>query len=967
MKLWKYAIINNGAASERLNSKKDASFLQEMDVSLTSEPIPPYMLNVDAVLEQQQVAKDGLSNDEAAKRLEQFGPNELMAVKGPSPISMFLSQFKDFLVIILLFAAGISGVITFIENLLHAQVNPPIDTIVIMVIVIINAIMGFFQEYRAEKAIEALRQLAAPRAHLLREGQHIEVPAREVVPGDILRLEMGDRLPSDARLIEAHNIYTDEASLTGESFPVKKIADIVLGRNIPLADRSNMVHSGTIITSGRGLAVVVQTGMNTEIGRIAEMIQTAEEKETPLQKRMERLGKQLGIAILVICMIVFGVQVILRTTNILNLFITAVALAVAAIPEGLPAVVTITLALGVQRMIKRNAIIRRLPAVETLGSATVICSDKTGTLTKDEMTVREIYISNRKIEVTGAGYEPIGDFLINGEKIKPLQNEQLSCLLRAGFLCSNATVQQTEKSWEVVGDPTEGALVVAAQKAGISKAIHGTYPRIGELPFDPERKRMSTIHDNPQGQTVAYIKGAPEVILNLCTHILTSSGVHPLNEGERAAILKSNDQMATKALRVLAIAYRICPETLCDISPEGVEVDLIFIGLTGMMDPPRPEAREAIKLARQAGITPVMITGDNQYTAVAIAHELGMFQEDDVVLTGQALDALSDQDLIDAALQVRVYARVSPEHKLRIVQALKSHGCITAMTGDGVNDAPALKYADIGVSMGITGTDVAKEASDMILTDDNFASIVNAIEEGRGIADNTRKFISYLLSCNAGEILVLFIASITFSVFFGWALPLIAIQILFVNLVTDGLPALALGMDPIEPDVMDRSPRDPKEGIITKWVWILILLVGVTITILTLGVYWFEMLNLTLIAGWSFADATRRARTMAFTMLVMTQMIQAMNSRSGHLSLFRVGFTQNRILLVAIGTSLLLHAAIIYTPFLSLIFLTVPLTFFDWIFVFLWTLPVFIVVEIFKFIQRHQRKDISRPETCDEV
>jgi Ca2+-transporting ATPase len=933
-----------------------------MDVSLTSEPIPPFMLDVDAVLEQQQVAKDGLSHDEAAKRLELFGSNELQAVKGPRPLSMFLSQFKDFLVIILLFAAGISGIITFIENLLHAQVNPPIDTIVIMVIVIINAIMGFFQEYRAEKAIEALRQMAAPRAHLIREGKPIEVPAREVVPGDILRLEMGDRLPSDARLVEAHNIYTDEASLTGESFPVKKEADLVLGRNIPLADRSNMVHSGTIITSGRGLAVVVQTGMNTEIGRIADMIQTAEEKETPLQKRMEKLGKQLGIAILIICMIVFGVQVILSTANVLNLFIIAVALAVAAIPEGLPAVVTITLALGVQRMIRRNAIIRRLPAVETLGSATIICSDKTGTLTKDEMTVREIYIPDQKIEVTGAGYEPRGEFLFNGKKIQPLQNEQLSCLLRASYLCTNAIVRQTEKSWEVIGDPTEGALVVAAQKAGIDNTIQETFPRIGELPFDPERKRMSTLHDTPQGQTVAYIKGAPEVVLELCTQILTPTGIQPLTESERAAILKSNDQMATKALRVLAIAYRICPETLCDISPEGVEEDLVFVGLTGMMDPPRPEAREAIKLARKAGITPVMITGDNQYTAVAIAHELGMFQEDDVVLTGQALDALSDQDLTDAAPQVRVYARVSPEHKLRIVQALKSHGFITAMTGDGVNDAPALKYADIGVAMGITGTDVAKEASDMILTDDNFASIVNAIEEGRGIADNTRKFISYLLSCNAGEILVLFIASITFSVFFGWALPLLAIQILFVNLVTDGLPALALGMDPIEPDVMDRSPRDPKEGIITRWVWILILLVGVTITILTLGVFWFEMMNLTIIAGWSIDDATLRARTMAFTILVLAQMVQAINSRSGHLSLFRVGFTRNRLLLAAISISLLLHAALLYTPFLSLIFQTVPLTLFDWIILFLWSITVFIVVEIFKFIQRHRRKDVIRPE-----
>lgn len=916
------------------------------------------------MMEQLQVTEQGLTEEEVMKRLADFGPNVLETIKGPGPLSMFLSQFKDILVIILIFAAAISGLIAF------WTMEPPIDSIVILVIVVINAIMGFTQEYRAEKSIEALKVMAAPQAHLVREGEPIDVPASQVVPGDILRLETGDRLPADARLIEAHNLHTDEASLTGESMPVKKTAQMILDRNIPLADRSNLVHSGTIITTGRGLAVVTQTGMKTEIGRIAEMIQVAETKETPQQKRMRRLGKQLGSAILVICMIVLTVQVAvnwlmvsLTLDTFIVLFTTAVALAVAAIPEGLPAVVTITLALGVQRMVRRNAIVRRLPAVETLGAADIICSDKTGTLTKDEMTVREIFVLGQLFNVTGAGYSPEGEFIENGNAIEPLQNPQLSLLLQIGRLNNNASVQQINGAWEVKGDPTEGALVVSAQKAGLTDQLLTEYPRIAELPFDPERKRMATLHDTPEHQTLAYVKGAPELVLEKSTQILTNNGIRPITQEDRAEILGNNDRMANKALRVLGMAYRICPDDLCDISPEGVEQDLVFVGLMGMMDPPRPEVFNAIKIARKAGIRSVMITGDNQYTAVAVANELGMFEEDDAVLTGEALDALSDEDLTDASTQVRVYARVSPEHKLRIVKALKKRGHIAAMTGDGVNDAPALKYADIGISMGITGTDVTKEASDMILTDDNYASIVNAIEEGRGISNNTRKFVSYLLSCNAGEILVIFLASITLSVFFQWPLPLLAIQILFVNLVTDGLPALALGMDPMEPDVMLRGPRDPSEGVITRRVWILIWVVGLTIAIAVLGIYAFEMVQLT---GPPFnlspEVAWLRASTMAFTVLVMTQMVHALNSRSGHLSLFQVGFLKNRFLLLAISVSVLLHIAILYVPFLSAIFNTVPLNLMDWVFVIFLSLSVFIIVEVFKLVIRFQQQQQTTSE-----
>jgi len=914
-------------------------------------------------MDQLNVTEKGLTQQEAKIRLEKYGPNELLAIPGPSPLAMFVAQFKDFLVIILLFAAGISAIVTHLENLINATADLPLDTIVIIVIVIINAIMGFIQEYRAEKAIEALKEMAAPRAHIIRAGEPIDVPSREVVPGDILRLETGARLPADARIIESNNLYTDEASLTGESLPVKKKTSSVLSRNIPIADRVNMVHSGTVITSGRGLAVVCRTGMNTEIGRIAEMIQAAEEKETPLQKRMEKLGKQLGIGILIICMVVFGVQIIFHTAEPIQLFITAVALAVAAIPEGLPAVVTITLALGVQRMIKRNAIIRRLPAVETLGAATVICSDKTGTLTKDEMTVRVIYIPDRLIYVTGIGYEPKGNFVFEGGPINPLQDSQLNLLLQVGRLCNNAVVRKQEKNWEVFGDPTEGALFVVAQKAEIDGKLKENFPRIAELPFDSARKLMSTIHDTPDGNTIAYVKGAPEVLLKRCTHMLTDEGLKLLTERVRALILANNDKMATQALRVLAMAFRILPETLSDISPEGVENDLVFIGLAGMMDPPRPEVREAIKLCRRAGITPVMITGDHQYTAVAVADELGMFKEDDVVLTGEALDSISDEDLVDVVLQVRVYARVSPEHKLRIVRALKQRGAICAMTGDGVNDAPALKNADIGIAMGITGTDVTKEASDMILTDDNFASIVNAIEEGRGIADNTRKFISYLLSCNAGEILVLFLASIFFI---GWPLPLLAIQILFVNLVTDGLPALALGMEPIEKDVMERHPRDPEEGVITSAMWIQIWIVGITIAIATLGLYWLEIMVIG--GGIITSDVIIRARTIAFTALVLMQMIQAMNSRSGHQSIFKMGFFRNHVLLLAIISSMGIHALILYQPFLASVFRVSPLSLLDLIIIMVVSLSVFFVVELLKLIGRkwlkgHKQELASIPPT----
>jgi len=849
--------------------------------------------------------KEGLTVAGAEKSLQIHGPNELISKKKINPIKIFLEQFHSFVVYILIAALVIS-----------IFLGEKIDAIVIGVIVILNSIFGFVQEYKAEKSIEALKKLASLKATVIRDGKEKEIDAKQLVPGDIIVLETGDKIPADSRLIEIVELQTQEAALTGESLPVKKDLKI-LPVKTPLAEKFNMIFSGTIVTSGKGKAIVTGTGMNSEIGKIAKLIEEAEEGLTPLQIKLNQLGKWLGIATILIAGVVF-LGGVLKGGSYIEFFIIAVSLAVAAIPEGLPAVVTIGLAIGVQKMIKKNALIRKLPSVETLGSTTVICTDKTGTLTKNEMTVKKIYSNNKIIDVTGSGYEIKGEFFHNNKKINP---KEISLLLNIGILNNDAAFDNKN----VIGDPTEAALIVSAAKAGFNKAeIQKQHPRKDEILFTSERKIMTTMH-NIDGENFAYVKGAPEVVLSKCNFIKENGKVKKLTEKRKNEILEINEKFANNALRVLGFAYK----TVLD--KKRAEKNLIFVGLQGMMDPPRAEVKEAIKKCKRAGIKVVVITGDNEVTAKAVAHAIGIEGES---LTGKDLEKLNETELEKRVEEISIYARVNPEHKTKIVAALKKEGHIVAMTGDGVNDAPALKNADIGISMGITGTDVAKEASDMILTDDNFASIVNAVEEGRGIYDNIKKFVEYLLSSNLGEVLTIFIA-----IMIGLPLPLIAIMILWINLVTDGLPALALSVDPEDPDIMERKPRDKNERIISNAIIARMVIVGVVMMIGTLGI--FKLYNPETNLAY--------AQTIAFSTLMFYQMFNVLNCRSEFNSLFKIGVFSNMKLWGAILISVIMQIIVIHTP-LSTYFKTVPLTLIDWGYVILVASTVFIIVEIYKFV-----------------
>jgi len=852
-----------------------------------------------------KASEKGLSEEEAKRRLQEFGPNELVERKRVTPLQIFLGQFKDIFVIMLLVATVISFLI-----------GELIDASTIAAIVVLNSVVGFVQEYRSEKAMEAMKKLTAPKARVLRDGGEVIIPAREVVPGDITLLEAGDRIPADGRVLEVVDLKTDEAVLTGESTPVNKELG-ALAEKTPVADRKNSVFMATHITYGRGKAVISSTGMNTEFGKIAEMVQTMEEEETPLKQKLERFAKKLGIIIIVVCAVIFALELyeffVLGVThvtgaikNIIDAFETSVALAVSAVPEGLPAVVTISLALGARELAKRNAIIRKLSSAETLGATTVICSDKTGTLTKGEMTVRQIYVGDKIIDVTGVGYEPTGQFLDNNVSIDPKENVDLALLLRTSTLCTNA--HYDGKS--VIGDTTEGALIVAAAKAGMTKKdLEATYPRVSEAPFTSERKRMTTVHKTPEGKLFAYVKGAPEVILERSIYILKNGQVKKLSAKDRKTILETNERMASGALRVLGVAYKECEE---NVDEGNVEKDLVFVGLSGMIDPPRDEAKEANVKCQQAGIKTVMITGDHKLTAVAIAKELGMLKSD-VVLAGAELDNMSDEEFEKIVEDVAVYARVSPEHKLRIVRALKKKGHIVAMTGDGVNDAPALKQSDIGVAMGITGTDVTREAADMVLADDNFATIVTAVEGGRSIYDNIRKFSFFLMRCNFDELGII----ATFALM-GLEPPLVAGMILWLNLVTDGGPALALTMEPPEPDVMERPPRNPNEGVLHGRIASII----TTFTLqflLTGGIFYWQYYIL--------KESLAKARTMAFMRATLQELFVVWNCRSERRNAFRISFLSNKFLLFAVIGSALLTLAI---PYIGL-FGTVPITDpFDW-------------------------------------
>jgi len=877
-------------------------------------------------------AKQGLSEELATERFEEFGPNLLEAVGRVSPWRQFASQFTEFIVLVLIAAAVLSGIL-----------QEWMDAIAILVIVVLNAILGFIQEYRAERALEALKKMAAPMARVIRHGEARNVPAEELVPGDVIALAMGDLVPADARLLEDHLLQVDEASLTGESVPVKKKAEAVLRENAPLADRCNMVYSSTVVTYGKGTALVTATGMGTELGKIAHLVQTVGRESTPLQDQLDKVGKLLVYGCILIVAAVFGLG-LWRGVPPVEMFLTAVSLAVAAIPEGLPAVVTIALALGVRRMVQRNALIRKLPSVETLGSATIICTDKTGTLTQSEMTVRKIGLLDRTIDVTGDGYDPEGGFFIDGRSVDPGEHD-LRLALRIGVLCNNASLKrggQEGSRWQVIGDPTEGALLSVAGKAGLWLSdLVADYSMLEELPFDSNRKRMSTIWRGPHGGLTAYVKGAPDVVVGLCTRIQDNGRARPATAADRERLLSLNHQLADEAMRVLAVAYRDLEEKFAEPTVDQVERELVFAGLMAMKDPPRSEAKEAIATARRAGLEVVMITGDHKSTAVAIAKELELYGDGDIAFTGSELDEIDDERLTEIVEKIRVYARVSPEHKLRIVRAWGKRGHIVAMTGDGVNDAPALKEADIGIAMGITGTDVSKEASDMILTDDNFASIVAAVEEGRAIFDNIRRFIHFLLSCNIGELLAMFLASLL-----GLPLPLLPIQILWVNLATDSLPALALGVEPAEPGGMERPPRPPSEGVITKRIASVMLMQGTVIGLLTLGAFVFEYFVM--------GGSVERARVVAFSTTIFAQNVHAFNVRSNRYSVFKLGLFTNPWLLVAFGVVILSELAVIYVPFLQPIFKTMPLGAQDWALVVTLGLMPLVVVEIIKLIGRNR-------------
>jgi Ca2+-transporting ATPase len=901
-------------------------------------------LHVSDALKSLDTTEKGLSESEASARLKRFGYNELQKKKGISKLQIFIQQFKNILVLILIAA-----------TIFSAFVGEFVDAAAIIIIVILNAIFGFVQEFKAEKTIEALKKLTSPETVVIRDGIEKKIDSHLVVPGDIVVLDEGSRVPADLRLINIAELRIDEAMLTGESLPASKRTEPL--KTSSIADRRNLAYMGTLVTYGRGTGVVIGTGMATEMGKIAGAVQEQEEQTTPLQKKLSDFGRILGIIILVICAIVIVIGIIregpmagkpITETLLINMIIMGIALAVAAIPEGLTAVLTITLALGLQKLAKRNALMRKLPAVEALGSTTIICSDKTGTLTKNEMTISEIWCSENTIEVTGNGYDPNGKFMLEGREISGKTSEEVEFLFRTGTLCNNASLVKNENDYGIIGDPTEAAIVVAAKKIGIVKSeIESRMKREHEIPFSSERKMMTTINASDK-KYISCVKGAAEVVLNRCDSMQLEGKHVKLTSALREKIIQKNAEMTGKALRVLAVAYR----DLDSVDVEAAEKNLIFIGLVGMIDPPRDEAIESVKVCKEAGIRVIMITGDHKNTAAAVAKRLGILDENGKVLVGEELDSLSDAAFEKIVGEVSVYARVNPLHKLKIVDVLKKKGEIIAMTGDGVNDAPALKKADIGIAMGIKGTDVSKEASNMILSDDNFASIVSAVHEGRVIYDNIKKFIQYLLSCNVGEVMVIF-----FAILIGFTdptikdpvtglspivLPLTAIQLLWINILTDGLPALAIGVDPAAPGIMKRHPRDPKEGILTKHMMVEIMFFGFVMAVVTLFMFSADL---------QFGSA--RAITTAFTMVVLIEMIRAHQVRMK----YKISLFANKMLLLAIASSIALHIFIVYTPFMQPIFGTVAMELFDWVEILIASLFILVVMWVFNKIYKGRGYD----------
>ena len=936
------------------------------DANSHGKPIAQVAADFDTHLEQ------GLPQAEAERRLVAHGANELTERRRPGLLALLWDQFNNYLVIILVIAALVSLLL-----------GEWVDSIAIMVIVVLNAVVGVIQESKAEQALAALKRMAAPSAQVIRGGRRVTVRGSDIVVGDIVLLEAGNYVPADVRLFESFNLKVEEASLTGESVPVDKDPAVVLDRDIPLGDRRNSAFMGTLVTYGRGKGLVTATGMQTQIGLIAQMIQSFEDESTPLQKKLEHLGKVLGTACLAICAIVFFYG-LFRDTNpgavldvglvryleaerkdIINLFMTAVSLAIAAVPEGLPAIVTVCLALGMQRMIRHHALIRKLPAVETLGCATVICSDKTGTLTQNQMTVVQAWAGGHRFRVTGEGYRPTGEFFRGDEPFDPRADADAAALLQGAIACNDAKLEERrsdsgEGAWHIIGDPTEGAMIVAAAKCGcFQDDLCRRMRRVQEVPFDSERKRMTTIHrtdeadradDSGRGfafpPLTAIVKGAPDVVLELCNSVLEGGRAVALTPAVRAELSEQIRGMAGDALRVLGVAFRALDDLPEKGSVETVEKDLVFVGLLGMIDPPRPEVIEALKVAKGAGLKTVMVTGDYKDTAEAIARDIGLRTPDGLVLTGAEIDMLSDAELASSADRLDVCCRVSPQHKTRIVEAFKARNHVVAMTGDGVNDAPALKRANIGVAMGITGTDVAKQTADMVLTDDNFASIVSAIEQGRVIYSNIRKFVYFLLACNIGEILIVFGAML-----FGMPMPLRPVQLLWLNLVSDGAPALALGLEKGDDDIMKQPARSSTEPVINREMAVGIGLVGMADMIAILVVFYLALQR--------HPGSLAAAQTMAFVTLCTSELIRAFTARSERYSIFRIGVFSNRWMVAAVAVSFVLVLAVVYVPFLSPFFDTVPLTAADWLVM----LPFFFVsplaMELLKAFHRRRHDHLQ--------
>ncbi|HAF62073.1 MAG TPA: ATPase [Anaerolineaceae bacterium] len=923
-----------------------------------------HSLSREEVLDRLQAPLEkGLSSQEAQTRKKKYGPNELQEGKKRTFWNMVIDQLNNFVIIMLVVAAVISAIL-----------GEVVDASAIIAIVVLNTIMGVVQESRAEQALDALKKMAAPEAQVLRDGHRVSVPARDLVPGDIVFLETGNFVPADLRLLEAVNLKIDEAPLTGESVPVEKNAIGILDADASLGDRLNTAFSGTVVSYGRGKGVVISTGMNTQIGLIATMLQSVEEEQTPLQIKLDQLGKMLGYACMVISAIVF-VSGWLNGEDLLESFMIAVSLAIAAVPEGLPAVVTISLALGMREMVKRHALIRRLASVETLGSATVICSDKTGTLTQNVMTVTEVWTDGKTVNITGTGYVPEGDFTIGGKKIELHEVPAVATTLWVGSVNNDSELEGFEDengktSYRIIGDPTEGSILVAAAKAGVHSAdLKKAYPRESEIPFDSTRKRMVTVHEVKESQQnadlpftnngkndtyVVAVKGAPDVVLQLCNRYQkTNNTTEKLDDAARKRILDANDGMTEKALRVLGMAYRVVNAKPEEVDSDSLEKDLIFAGLVGMIDPAREEVKPALQKAIGAGIRTIMITGDYPNTAKAIAESIGLLRPGHKVVTGADLEEMSEETLREEVKEIDVFARVSPEHKMRIVNALRANDETVAMTGDGVNDAPAIKSADIGIAMGITGTDVAKQTADMVLTDDNYASIVSAVEQGRIIYSNIRKFVYYLISCNVAEIMIIFLPTVLGKFMFPNApaelavsSPLKPIQLLWLNLVTDGAPALALGTEKGDPDIMDQAPRPKKEPIVNKF-----MLTGI-------GIQTIAITAATLIA-YSIGLQTNNpvvAETMAFATLSISELLRAYTARSERYPLLKMGPFKNKWMNYAVLASLVLVIAVIQLPFLNDIFDTVPLSWTEWeMIVPLFLLPS-VAAELVKYFVSRKKK-----------